>query len=200
MMQAEGLSPKKVWICGHSIVHWAHARATESIWEENLGFPSCIQISWITQRGMRWHHVLPLLTNQISLLGPPDFIVFQVGENELGEWRGIDLTRVIVKHLETLHAQYPQIILCWSYLLERQFWFGQGGCILQRSVMNRARNNLNRRIKRKVQFLGGMAIQHPNITLKNEAIFRRDGVHLTDMGNDIWLSDLVECLRFWLQI
>ncbi|XP_033017005.1 uncharacterized protein LOC117053410 isoform X1 [Lacerta agilis] len=202
-----GLATKKVWICGHSIVYWAEVRAVSSNWGSNLGFPSNIDVSWIGQRGMRWHQLLPLLTARISTVGPPDIIIFQLGENDLGEQKDNDLIMAITEDLKTLHFLYPHTSLCWSELLDRQYW-----PIIQKhgipdptpAAVNRARSRTRKKVNRdityNVQLLGGWVIRHPDITFQREALFRQDGIDLSDEGLDIWLADLVGGLKYCFQM
>lgn len=49
-----------------------------------------------------------------------------------------------------------------------------------------------------MQFFNGRVIQHPSITFDQEVLFRTDGVHLSKMGNDIWLTDIVEGIMYVL--
>ena len=41
-----------------------------------------------------------------------------------------------------------------------------------------------------VRELGGTSIGHPEITFDQAGLFKRDGIHLSDMGNDIFQKNL----------
>lgn len=64
-------------------------------------------------------------------------------------------------------------------------------------AVNRARRKANCVVAKKVQQLNG---RHPTITFDQEALFRNEGVYLSDMENDIWLESIVEGIRGWLQV
>ena len=55
--------------------------------------------------------------------------------------------------------------------------------------MNRARKRINSSIGAFVLQLGGYHIQYPDIVLDVQFL-KRDGVHLTDLGNEIILNTL----------
>ncbi|XP_030050945.1 vomeronasal type-2 receptor 116-like [Microcaecilia unicolor] len=58
---------RRIWICGHSFVHWARRRAAVRPNGENLGFPrGQVAVTWLGLRGMRWAQLLP--TVQISYI------------------------------------------------------------------------------------------------------------------------------------
>ena len=48
--------------------------------------------------------------------------------------------------------------------------------------------------------MGGGVISHDSITTGWKELFRWDGVHLTDYGNDIYLSELSDGLKQYLHL
>ena len=67
-------------------------------------------------------------------------------------------------------------------------------------AVDKSRKLLNRVIARKLRYQNGLVIEHANIKYGISALFRKDGVHFSDMGNDIWLSDITKGSRDWLQL
>ncbi|XP_053243382.1 lipase member M-like [Podarcis raffonei] len=53
-------------------------------------------------------------------------------------------------------------------------------------AIEKSRKLLNRAIARWVRFMNGQVITHDRIRIGNPALYRNDGVHLSDQGNDIW--------------
>lgn len=191
-----GVGAVRLWIVGHSIVHWARLRAVTRDWCSDLQLPNNVKLSWITRRGMRWEEFLPAVSNRIAVEGPPDALVIQLGENDLAYRKGVDLMWNIVNDLEELRASYSNITIIWSSLLERRYWRDAANPV----AVNRARRILERSVARRVAAMGGRVIEHPCIQFSKEALYRGDGVHLSDAGNDIWLADICQGIRDWLQV
>lgn len=61
---------------------------------------------------MRWDF-LPTLLHAVAFPGPPDAIVIKLGENNLPEWKGIDLALGIMLDLHELEGQLPHTQLFW---------------------------------------------------------------------------------------
>ncbi|XP_077783910.1 uncharacterized protein LOC144327557 [Podarcis muralis] len=189
-----GLDTVRIWMVGHSIIHWAGVAARQSGLGPGLGLPSHIRLSWLSRRGMRWAEFLPRIRSQLLLEGPPAAIVVQLGENDLVSTDCFSLRAAILGDLETLRAMVPTVKLFWSKLLQRRAWTGSRSP----AAIERARKRINAAVSRKIVELGGEVIFHPDITFQAAALFRADGVHLSASGNEVWISAVVAKLRSWL--
>ncbi|XP_054845357.1 zinc finger protein 318-like isoform X2 [Eublepharis macularius] len=187
---------KSVWICGHSIVSWASLYAAVSGWGIHLGLDEAIFIKWIGVEGMLWNSLVPTVLHHATKSGPPDALVIQLGENDLGTRSGLDLSRSIMDDLGSLLGRYPGMQLFWSDLLERRTWHGA----VCPNKVDLARRKVARSVARFVEASGGFVIYHPDITFKLEALFQPDGVHLSSWGQDIWLHGIRYGLWGWLQL
>ncbi|OCT95520.1 hypothetical protein XELAEV_18013206mg [Xenopus laevis] len=57
-----GVSPCKVWLLGHSFIHWAERRASVRQTNSQLGFhPTTVQFRWVSKMGLRWGEMVPLV-------------------------------------------------------------------------------------------------------------------------------------------
>lgn len=68
-----------MWICGHSIVHWARVQAVSCGLAHNLGLPHGVRVSWFSTRGMCWEELMPLLWEKVAKFGPPDILAIHLG-------------------------------------------------------------------------------------------------------------------------
>ncbi|XP_077779000.1 uncharacterized protein LOC144326338 [Podarcis muralis] len=187
---------KSVWICGHSIVHWAHVRSASCGLNPNLGLPSGMRVSWFSRRGMRWEELMPLLREKVAAFGPPDILILQLGENDLVSRRSADLLWNIKRDLDELAALCPGTTVFWSSFLKRIVWCGAQNTM----AIEKSRKLLNRAVVRWVRFMNGRVISCDRIRIGDQALFRNDGVHLSDRGNDIWLGSIISSIRDWLQL
>ncbi|XP_077782889.1 uncharacterized protein LOC144327423 [Podarcis muralis] len=189
-----GLAAVRIWLVGHSIVHWAGVAARQSGMGPGLGFPPHVQVSWLSRRGMCWAEFLPRIRRQLLLEGPPAAIVVQLGENDLVSMDCLSLRTAILSDLETLRAWVPTAKIFWSKLLHRRIWRGSRCPV----ATERARKRINVAVARKIFELGGDVISHPMIRFQAISLFRDDGVHLSASGNEAWLGAVVAKLRAWL--
>ncbi|XP_077785370.1 uncharacterized protein LOC144327839 [Podarcis muralis] len=191
---SSGLVAVRIWMVGHSIIHWAGVAAQQSRWGPGLGFPPHVQLSWLARRGMRWSEFLPRIQRQLLLEGEPTAIVVQLGENDLVSTDCFSLRAAILSDLEVLRAWMPTAKIFWSKLLRRRIWRGSR-CP---AATERARKRINSAVARKMSELGGDVISHPMIHFQAASLFRADGVHLSASGNEVWLGAVVAKLRAWL--
>ncbi|XP_077774336.1 uncharacterized protein LOC144325325 [Podarcis muralis] len=185
-----------VWICGHSIVHWARLQSASSGFMPNLGLPSWVRVSWLSRRGMCWQELMPLLKAKAALLGPPNILIIQLGESDLASRKSVDLLWNMRKVLDELAALFSRTALFWSSLLKRKVWRGAHNIM----AFEKSRKLLNRAVARKVRFMNGLVIYHDDIQIGDQTLIRDDGVHLSDRGNNIWLANISNSLRDWLQL
>lgn len=73
---------------------------------------------------MRWSSLLLTLRKKASCGDSPHAIIFQLGESDLPEEKGVVLSRTIITDLLLLHNMLPRTMLFWSGLLEWKFWKG----------------------------------------------------------------------------
>lgn len=189
-----GLAAVRIWMVGHSIVHWAGVAARQSRMGPGLGLPRHIRLSWLSRRGMRWSEFLPRIRRQLLGEEPPSAIVVQLGENDLVSLDCRSLRATILSDLETLRALMPAAKIFWSRLLQRRSWRGSR-CP---AAIERARSRINTAVTRKVLELGGDVIFHTEISSQRPSLFRDDGVHLSASGNEAWIGAVVAKLRSWL--
>ncbi|CAI5793588.1 Hypothetical predicted protein [Podarcis lilfordi] len=135
-----------------------------------------------------------MLSKAAAVHGPPRVLILHLGGNDLVEQKGIALTLAARADIENLHALYPAMGIGWSNLLPRLCWRG----VSNPSRINYAVKKINRAMRNLMRQIGGFSIPHPTIRAGTAGIFRADRVHLTPFGNDLWLHDLQQILRDWV--
>lgn len=58
-----------------------------------------------------------------------------------------------------------------------------------------ARRRACKAVDKLVISQGDRVIRHPEISFHQEAMYRHDGVHLSEGGMDLWLHDIHQALR-----
>ncbi|XP_040267777.1 uncharacterized protein LOC120982000 [Bufo bufo] len=189
---SSGLRSCLAWIFGHSYVYWGALRADVRRSGRQLGFqPDELQVRWIGVRGMLWGRVLPEFHAFVSLDRCPDIVVFHVGGNDLGVRRSRDVIRDIKLDLLRLMEEFPDLLVVWSEVVARSSWR------FARSVdrINKARAKLNKEVGRFVRRQGGFVVRHRELEVASPQFLRSDGVHLNEIGIDLWALGLQDGLE-----
>lgn len=183
-----GAPPRMVWIVGHSYVHWAAKRADVRPHGKNLGFSSAAaQIHWMGIRGLRWAQLYReccLLSRRVS---GNIVLVVHAGGNDLGSIRSVDLMESMKQDLARCFSIFDGLSLVWSDIVSRPRW----DVYAAPRAIDRARRRVNREVSGFVRQLGVFSVRHTELEGDNRNLIRGDGVHLTDIGLDIFLTGLM---------
>ncbi|XP_062591664.1 uncharacterized protein LOC134253166 [Saccostrea cucullata] len=171
-----------VWILGSSIVHWAAQRAND-ISVENLEFEKTkLNIFWHGIRGMKWESLLDAVSFCTSKFPLPDFIIIHLGSNDIKFGCSRKLLPNMQNDLTEIGQKFPNCKIIFSELLTRLTWRG-----LIWDEGEKERSMINKGIS---DFIGmEHIIRHGKIEPRKRYLFRRDGIHLSDLGNDFLLDD-----------
>ncbi|XP_066441042.1 uncharacterized protein [Eleutherodactylus coqui] len=178
-----------VWIMGHSYVFWGGERAKVRPNGRQLRLSKdAAVLRWIGVRGMAWSRVLQDVQRLVSLDRTPDILVLHVGGNDLGRRPFRELGRDIRYDMLRLLQMYRSLILVWSEMVPRKVWRNV------RSVrgIDKARIKVNREVSRFVVRNGGVAVRHIDLEKGAGNYWRGDGVHLNEIGTDLWLEGIQE--------
>ena len=107
----------------------------------------------------------------------------------MGIFKGNELIELILR----LRTLYPGLKLIWSKILQRRYWHNANNQV----AIETSRKRVNLAIKNIFlnEIQKGGIIRHPNITVKEKSLFRYDGVHLSDVGNNIYLNNIQGALE-----
>ncbi|XP_053105220.1 uncharacterized protein LOC128324555 [Hemicordylus capensis] len=191
-----GGSVAPVWIllCGHSLVFWAFKRASTSRWGSQLGFGRRAAVYWLGMRGMLWNQLLPALRGHLDSFSPPDILVLHLGENDLGKRTGLSIVQQASSDLSLLQEWMPGVLILWVNWLQRRVWWNaRSGLCLEK-----ARRKASAAIGKLVIAAGGAVIHHPNVVARLPELYRADGVHLSELGCDLYLGNIQRRLAEFL--
>ncbi|KAM4019046.1 uncharacterized protein ACNLHF_028401 isoform 5-T5 [Anomaloglossus baeobatrachus] len=175
-----------VWLIGHTNVYMAEKRATFRPVGRTLGFTEA-DLHWRGYRGLRWPEVLPIILS-VSRRDPsvPTVLVVHAGGNDLGLIRKTFLLRLILSDIDQFLSFFKNVVLVWSEMIPRTYWHGARNT----QAMEKVRKLLNRRISEFVTSRQGVVVKHRQLEGDNHAFLLDNGVHLNDLGMDIFLSGL----------
>ena len=143
---------------------------------------------------MRWAEIDRRVAFILTMNNPPKFLIMHCGGNDMGRLSVGDLRFAIIATMRQLACKLPQTRLVWSQILPRPQWQQQGKG-KEREV---GRKRINSAAGKEVILLGGCYIKYPDIVIGQSALFLPDGVHLSQIGTDIFLNTLSGALRTFI--
>ncbi|KAM3913279.1 uncharacterized protein RB166_018585 [Leptodactylus fuscus] len=172
-------TPTMVWIIGHSYVFWAAKQAAVRPMGLQLGFRD-VQVRWLGIRGMKWEQVFPEVLNASRATQVPVVLVIHAGGNDMVSVRRPELIARMRVDFCRFPTLFPALVPVWSEMIPRSQW----------PALERTRKALNRVVSHHIQTLGGGVVRHYQLEGDNRMLLRKDGVHLNDIGLDIFLSGI----------
>lgn len=181
-----------MWIVGHSFVFWAQQRAAHRIYSENLGLdPSSFRIHWYGRRGMLWEDLVFELGRLYALYTSPDIIVIHLGGNDIGKVKTLDLISSMQDTFRFLRINSPNTVLVFSEIIPRLCWSNS----LVFKSLNKVRKRINRAMEKFLVPDLGLSFRHMELEGNLPGLYRFDGIHLSEVGLDIFNSDLQTCIE-----
>ena len=152
----------------------------------NLGLSRIgVKIWWQGYGGMALKDVERTIKVMLEYEDPPTYLVLHVGGNDLGKIKVGFLRNELKNTIRKLSELLPSTKFIWSQILPRLKWrFSK-----KNDCMDKARLRINNSISSFVIRKGGHCIRYPDI-VPDHRFFNEDGVHLTDLGNEVFLNTL----------
>ena len=162
----------------------------------NLGLVD--SILWLGKGGMHWCELLPKFQCTMLFNPQPTMIVIHVGGNDIVATKQARLIKDIKRDINYLASVFPCVKIVWSDILPRKFWRGIENTPDNLIKINEKRKRINRADRQVVrELIHGKAIIHEIDTITS-GLFKPDGVHLTLIGNAIFLNTFKEALSLFL--
>jgi len=184
----------KIWIVGSSIIKRAFTYARQSTYDgpkldmQRQG----AEIRWQGKGGLRTKQLSSFVHLLLSVEDPPDIMVIHCGGNDIGSTPALKLRADILRELDEVRSLVPGVLIVWSQILPRFEWRGEKS----HSALNNVRERVNNKVATEVINNGGRYIKYPEI--REEDHFFVDKVHLSDMGNNLFLHRIQEALQCFL--
>lgn len=101
--------------------------------------------------------------------------------------RSVDLISSIKHDIAHSCASFTNLTIIWSEIIPRLVWahYIPGSCLEQ------FRRKVNAQVSKFVRKIGGIVVRHRELEGDNRNLLRADGVHLNDIGLDIFNLGLI---------
>ncbi|XP_029431731.1 uncharacterized protein LOC115075482 [Rhinatrema bivittatum] len=177
------------WVVGHSFVRWAFHRAKRRPYGANLALDEKkFKVKCFFKGGMKWGQLTNFLQSLVKVQGSPAVLIIHLGGNDIGVFSCRQLLSHMRKDLSSIMNAMPGTRVGWSDIIIR----------IKHQKLNlwkKGVKKLNRQIGKWVQDQGGFWIGHDWSWEQLAGLFREDGVHLSDIGVDLFNNTLQESLE-----
>ena len=183
-----------IWFIGDSLISHLSDRAAFRA-SSNLGLANK-KVHWLGTSSMHWRDLIPKFQLAMMFNPPHVMILVHVGGNDLVTMRQGKLIKNIKKDLQYLASVFSTATckIIWSDILPRKSWRGVEPTQGNLDKMNSKRKRINRAGRQVARnLLQGRSIIH-EIDITTNGLYKSDGVHLSSIGNDIFLNTFQEAL------
>lgn len=181
-----------IWIIGSSIIKraWLHARIRPG--GTNLGLERIgVNIFWQGYGGMKLWQVKRKVRTLLRFEDAPSYLMIHCGGNDIGEFSVLQTRKSAKTVINFLKNTLPNTKIIWSHVLPRQNWLHSQNA----HAMERCRTRLNGHAASECLRSGGASVKYPDIKLTNDSLWNVDGVHLSNIGNDVLLNGIQGALE-----
>jgi hypothetical protein len=180
---------KDIWVVGSSMIQRAgeHSKIRPTGTFLGLQQLGC-QLVWVGMPGMKWENVVPLIHSLMNYMCIPFAVIIHCGGNDIG----LVPCGELLFHIKFTIAILSSMLRVWSSIIPRMKWRYSENI----RHMEITRKRVNRGISSYLLKIGGYVIRHPDFDDKHPALFKKDGVHLSFIANDIFLNQIQEKLVY----
>ncbi|XP_073431917.1 uncharacterized protein [Dendrobates tinctorius] len=174
-----------VWVLGHSFIYWACKRAEIRPGGKNFYFPQ-LEVNWRGIRGLQWEQIFPELVKISKSAKGPLILLLHAGGNDLCKTTGAELFTTMKTDIKRAVCLIPDMVVVWSDIISRTVWHGAK----DPKAIDKSRRKINSKMAKFVKENFGIVVHHHNLEENISPLLRPDGVHLTDIGLDMFLLNL----------
>ena len=168
-----------VWIVGDSIIR----RAQHSLQCYPL-------VRWNGKGGARLNDLTGLLSELAVSGPPPGLIIVHIGTNDLVPLDAFCIRQSLRIFMEECCARFPGAQLVWSDILPRACFFGA----FSQAKMEMKRRSINKWARKVGRRIGVAVLNHLQFKWSLFHLFRYDGVHLSQVGLELFRKNLLDCI------
>lgn len=147
---------------------------------------------------MHWEQLRAEFQRLMLFHPAPAMVVIHLGGNDLVTWSQSKLLKKIKTDLRYMASVFPDAQVIWSDILPRQAWRGVESSVESLRKLDQKRKRINRIGRQVTLSLNGKGISH-ELDFATPGIFRPDSVHLTRIGNAIFLNTFEEALNIFFR-
>ena len=150
-----------------------------------------LSVLWVGMPGMQWYSLVSIVHSLINAVGIPKAVIIHCGGNDLGCTPNGNLLFHLRFALYVVMKMLPGCFVIYSSILPRSNWRFSDNV----DAMEKTRKRVNRGVRSFLLNNNGFYIHHSDLDDGHEALLSSDGVHLSFLGNDIFINALQSALE-----
>jgi hypothetical protein len=184
-----------MWIIGSSLIVHAEKRTNG---RHNLGLNILdYSLIWAGMSGMHWDALVTTVHAMLRCFGIPKIVILHCGGNDISDVSCGNLLFHLKFALFTNSKMLPGSMVCYSNILPRLHYRYSNNS----KAMERTRKRINRGVPSFLSKHISYSIAHPDVDDGHSALLKDGGVHLSFLGNDLFINTLKEAIcQFVLNI
>ncbi|KAM4021794.1 uncharacterized protein ACNLHF_027113 [Anomaloglossus baeobatrachus] len=143
-----------------------------------------VDVSWRGIWGLKWTQVLPEAMEISKIAHLLTVLVIHAGENDLCFLKIAELMTLMRADLERIIGFFGEVVLVWSEMIPRVTWQGARDA----KAIEQACRTINFWLSRFVRSKSGVVVCHMQLEGDNRQLMGPDGIHLNEIGLDIFIS------------
>lgn len=143
---------------------------------------------------MRWSQLVGKIMDMINNFGIPSVLIIHCGGNDIGSEPCGGLLFNMKFTIAIISRMLPFTALVYSSILPRRSYRYSSND----KAMEHTRKRINRGVRSYILKYGGYVIKHPDFDDRHKSLFCSDGVHLSFVGNDIFINQFQSALETFL--
>ena len=143
---------------------------------------------------MLWRELGGAVVQAKDRFPPPSLLLFQLGSNDLTEIKSVDLVNNITSAILRIELLFTNAKVVRSETLMRRYWHNAKDGKAVELVRKRVSLAINNAVLKE----GFCVIRHSTIRAKERDLYRFDGTHLSDTGNEVYLNNIQGALEYFL--
>ena len=149
-------------------------------------------IAWRGVGGIGFRGIRGIVETHVVLGEPPKILVLHVGGNDLTVFPLTQLFNMVSKEIRYIRSALPGATLVWVDILDRIRWRNPRGLSAKQIKSKLVR--LNRFGRSLTKSTGLAECLSMDIGVDTPGFYTSDGVHLSAVGNAMYIDALRECL------
>lgn len=138
-----------------------------------------------------WSNLMYTLHEILQNFPPPDVLIIHLGGNDIGKLRTLDIVFQIRDDLLRIKLSFPDTVIIFSEVIQRLSW-----CSLPSlRPLEKVRRRINRAVSKLLSAVGIFSFRHTELEGLIVGLYRSDGVHLSEVGLDIFNANLGTCVE-----
>lgn len=150
-----------------------------------------MSLLWVGMPGMHWYSLVSLVHSLINAVGIPKAVIIHCGGNDIGTVPNGNLLFHLRFALYVIMNMLPGSYVIFSGILPRTNWLSSDNL----RALDKTRKRVNRGIRSFMLKNNGFYIHHSDLDDGHKALLLSDGVHLSFLGNDIFINALQGALE-----